>query len=71
MNIKTHRRGKMPDFWKWVESRQDARQWSEDEKACAELAWLAAIESYDKHIQDFVNRVALGIDKQIGDKIVP
>lgn len=34
----------MIDFWKWVESRQDARQWSEDEKACAELAWRAALK---------------------------
>lgn len=34
----------MIDFWQWVQSRQDARQWSEDEKACAELAWKAAIK---------------------------
>lgn len=34
----------MINFWQWVQSRQDARQWSEDEKACAELAWKAAIK---------------------------
>jgi hypothetical protein len=34
----------MINFWQWVQSRQDARQWSEDELACAELAWKEAIK---------------------------
>ena len=29
-------------FDEWVKSRQDARQWSEDERACAEIAWNEA-----------------------------
>jgi predicted RNA-binding Zn-ribbon protein involved in translation (DUF1610 family) len=29
-------------FEEWVKSRQDARQWSEDELACAEIAWKCA-----------------------------
>jgi len=31
-------------FDDWVQSRQDARQWSDDEKACAEIAWKEAIK---------------------------
>lgn len=34
----------MINFDEWVQSRQDVRQWSEDEKACAELAWKEAIK---------------------------
>lgn len=59
----------IPDFWKWAHARQDARQWTEDELACAELAWRAAIETYDKHLQDFVSKVVSGIDQQLGDKL--
>lgn len=36
----------MINFWEWVQSRQDARQWSEDEKACAEIAWKEAIKLF-------------------------
>lgn len=59
----------LPDFWKWVKSRQDARQWSEDELACAELAWRAAIDTYDKHLQQFVSNVVGAIDNKLGDKL--
>jgi len=34
----------MINFDDWVRLRQDARQWSEDEKACAEIAWKEAIK---------------------------
>lgn len=34
----------MINFWEWVQSRQDARQWSEDERACAEIAWKEALK---------------------------
>lgn len=34
----------MSDFWQWVKSRQDAKHWSEDELACAELAWKEALK---------------------------
>ena len=34
----------MISFDEWVQSRQDVRQWSEDEKACAELAWKEAVK---------------------------
>jgi hypothetical protein len=54
------------DFWGWVNSRQDARQWTEDEKACAEMAWNAAIDAYDKSIHDFVNVVCSQIDDELG-----
>lgn len=59
----------LPDFWKWAHSRQDARQWSEDELACAELAWRAAIDTYDKHLQQFVASVVGAIDNELGDKL--
>lgn len=36
----------MIDFDDWVRLRQDARQWSEDEKACAEIAWKEAIKLF-------------------------
>lgn len=36
----------MVNFDDWVKSRQDVRQWSEDERACAELAWKEAIKIY-------------------------
>jgi hypothetical protein len=36
----------MINFDDWVRLRQDARQWSEDEKACAEIAWKEAIKLF-------------------------
>lgn len=35
-------------FSEWLSMRQDARQWSEDELACAELAWNAAVAIAEK-----------------------
>jgi len=35
-------------FSEWLAMRQDARQWSEDELACAELAWRAAVVINDQ-----------------------
>ena len=53
----------MMTFEEWVKSRQDARQWTEDERACAEIAWneshkatrqdeLALIEMKNNRIAD-------------------
>lgn len=42
----------MINFWEWANSRQDARQWSEDEKACAEIAWKEAIKLYKEHLHE-------------------
>jgi hypothetical protein len=56
-------------FWRWVELRQDARQWSEDEQACAELAWRAAVESYDNCIQAHLKSIEDAIDRQLGAKL--
>jgi hypothetical protein len=56
-------------FWRWVESRQDARQWTEDEKACAEIAWKGAIELYDGCIQAHMQSVMDSIDRQLGEKL--
>ena len=41
----------MISFWDWVKSRQDARQWSEDELACAEIAWNEAVKEYNKDLK--------------------
>lgn len=41
----------MIEFWDWVKSRQDARQWSEDELACAEIAWKEAVKEFKKYQQ--------------------
>jgi len=41
-------------FTEWVAMRQDARQWSEDELACAQLAWESACQ-----ITANTNRLAL------------
>jgi hypothetical protein len=42
----------MINFWQWIESRQDARQWTEDEKACAEIAWKEAIKLYKEGLNE-------------------
>lgn len=39
-------------FDDWLATRQDARQWSEDEKACAELAWRCATKHYETRVTE-------------------
>ncbi len=39
----------MMTFEEWVQTRQDARQWSEDELACAEIAWREASKVMHAH----------------------
>lgn len=46
----------MDSFWQWVQSRQDARQWSEDEKACAEIAWKEAIKLTEEKYETKLDR---------------
>jgi rubrerythrin len=41
----------MINFWEWVQSRQDVRQWSEDERACAEIAWKDAIKLMEREYE--------------------
>ena len=40
----------MMTFEEWTKGRQDVRQWSEDERACAELAWREAMKEATKEM---------------------
>jgi len=45
-------------FDSWVASRQDAKHWSEDELACAEVAWKECQKHWEGVCQMHLNRVA-------------
>ena len=53
----------MIEFWEWVKSRQDARQWSEDELACAEIAWNEAIKELKKHQQFEIEQTMTWVER--------
>lgn len=46
-------------FEEWISHRQDARSWSEDERAVAELTWREAQRVYSAH-WDLASQVAKG-----------
>ena len=50
-------------FEEWLKTRQDARQWSEDELACAEIAWNEAVKEYNRDLKKQVEKTIYKLEE--------